>query len=251
MQPVVVAGPLNHVPSPILQVAASSPFRGILYAQHVSPSRFAVSSLFGGTLLGPMNSPVRLDVAFVVDVSSDDAAPPPKLHPYFLNCAPKAPLTHEMRFHAVAASPFRPTGRKNGRLRRRACILPPPPPPPPPQPSPPPPPPPPPPPRSDPGSPPLDVSSSFSSLAVSTPPVHKLVPRLLFPETSPPLTLLIDAQTGTMTSPSSQCSQTAAHAMTQTSPRLAQPLTLHDLRTELRSLLVDMGCFFQTLNAPQ
>ena len=186
-------------------------------------------------------------------------------HEVLFKAAAASQLSHEVLFKAAAASPLRPSGRQTGRLRlrvstppqlitevtslprlqhRRSVTL---------------------------SSPGLHAIRLASNLAITTPPrvgFLNFVPCQLFPDSpfpsihlvhqsvGPDVVAFCDAcvQTELQTSPPRHqsvgpdvvafcdaCFQTELQTSTPSSPRLDQPATLRDVRTELRALLIGLG----------
>ena len=160
----------------------------------------------------------------------------PPLFPIFFMTAPAPQVSHEVLFNAAAASPLRPSGRQNGRLRLRVST--------PPQLM-----------AEVTSVPRLQrrpkvVSSPVSSrlasiLEINTPPrvgFPGFVPCQLFPDPPIPSPLLVHQSVGTDVLAFCDAGvQTDCETPPPTSPRLDQPATLRDVRNELRALLIGLG----------
>ena len=161
----------------------------------------------------------------------------PPLFPIFFMTAPAPQVSHEVLFNAAAASPLRPSGRQNGRLRLRVST---------------------PPqlmaevtsvprlqPRRSVSSPGLHASRLASILAITTPPrvgFSDFLPCQLFPDSPIPSILLVHQSVGPdVVAFCDACVQTELQTPPPSSPRLDQPATLRDVRNELRALLIGLG----------
>ena len=163
----------------------------------------------------------------------------PPLFPIFFMTDPAPQVSHEVLFNAAAASPLRPSGRQNGRLRlrvstppqslaevtsvprlqhRRSVTL---------------------------SSPGLHASRLASILAITTPPrvgFSDFLPCQLFPDSPIPSILLVHQSVGPdVVAFCDACVQTELQTPPPSSPRLDQPATLRDVRNELRALLIGLG----------
>ena len=174
----------------------------------------------------------------------------PPLFPIFFMTAPAPQVSHEVLFNAAAASPLRPSGRQNGRLRLRVST---------------------PPqlmaevtsvprlqPRRSVSSPGLHASRLASILAITTPPrvgFSDFLPCQLFPDSPIPSILLVHQDAAVQTSPRNAVEYHLSHlnVAVQTSPSLQtsprddpeKPVTARELRNAMHELLVGLGFFIK------
>ena len=174
----------------------------------------------------------------------------PPLFPIFFMTAPAPQVSHEVLFNAAAASPLRPSGRQNGRLRLRVST---------------------PPqlmaevtsvprlqPRHSVSSPGLHASRLASILAITTPPrvgFSDFLPCQLFPDSPIPSILLVHQDAAVHTSPRNAVEYHLSHlnVAVQTSPSLQtsprddpeKPVTARELRNAMHELLVGLGFFIK------
>ena len=174
----------------------------------------------------------------------------PPLFPIFFMPAPAPQVSHEVLFNAAAASPLRPSGRQNGRLRLRVST---------------------PPqlmaevtsvprlqPRRSVSSPGLHASRLASILAITTPPrvgFSDFLPCQLFPDSPIPSILLVHQDAAVQTSPRNAVEYHLSHlnVAVQTSPSLQtsprddpeKPVTARELRNAMHELLVGLGFFIK------
>ena len=209
----------------------------------LSPSRHLGQPPIVSSPLLPRQSP-QGNLAAVLALPAIDASAlspsrhpgRPPLFPIFFVPAPAPQVSHEVLFNAAAASPLRPSGRQNGRLRLRVST--------PPQLM-----------AEVTSVPRLQrrpkvVSSPVSSrlaciLEINTPPrvgFPGFVPCQLFPDPPIPSPLLVHQSVGTDVLAFCDAGvQTDCETPPPTSPRLDQPATLRDVRNELRALLIGLG----------
>ena len=164
--------------------------------------------------------------------------------------APVPSVPHEVLFNAAAASPLRPSGRQNGRLRLRVST---------------------PPqliaevtsvprlqPRRSVSSPDLHASRLASILSIDTPPrvgFPDFLPCQLFPDSPIPSLLLVHQDAAVQTSPRNAIEYHLSHlnvavqtsSSLQTSPRddPEKPVTARELRNAIHELLVGLGFFIK------
>ena len=223
--PPIVSSPLLPRQSPQGNLAAV--LASAIDASALSPSRHP-----GRPTLFPAPQ-VSHEVLFKAAAASQVS------HEVLFKAAAASQLSHEVLFKAAAASPLRPSGRQTGRLRlrvstppqlitevtslprlqhRRSVTL---------------------------SSPGLHAIRLASNLAITTPPrvgFLNFVPCQLFPDSPFPSIHLVHQSVGPdVVAFCDACVQTELQTSTPSSPRLDQPATLRDVRTELRALLIGLG----------
>jgi hypothetical protein len=240
-RPPIVSSPLLPRQSPQSNLAA---VMASAVESTLSPSRHLGRPPIVSSPLLPRQSPQgNLAAVLALPAIEASALSPsrhpgrPPLFPIFFMPAPAPQVSHEVLFNAAAASPQRPSGRQNGRLRLRVST---------------------PPqlmaevtsvprlqPRRSVSSPGLHASRLASILAITTPPrvgFSDFLPCQLFPDSPIPSILLVHQSVGPdVVAFCDACVQTELQTPPPSSPRLDQPATLRDVRNELRALLIGLG----------
>ena len=244
--PPIVSSPLLPRQSPHVNLAA-------VPASAIDAS--ALSPPIVSSPLLPRQSP-QSNLAAVLALSAINASAlspsrhpgRPPLFPIFFMPAPAPQVSHEVLFNAAAASPQRPSGRQNGRLRLRVST----------------------PPqlmaevtsvprlqrRRSVSSPGLHASRLASIQAITTPPrvgFPDFVPCQLFPDSPIPSILLVHQDAAVQTSPRNAIEYLLPHLNVavqtspsfQTSPRDDKPVTARELRNTIHELLVGLGFFIK------